>query len=60
LVLLAGGEELVRREVSAARPTFTVQAPVKAGPLEIRLEAGLNGPIQDRVLLRDAVVLVKP
>ena len=60
MVLVGGGEELARREITASRPNLTVQVPVKPGPLELRLEAGLNGPIQDRVRLRDAVVLIKP
>jgi len=52
--------ELARERINGDRPTVEVSAALdapKGSTLRIRLEEGENGPIQDRVLLRQAIVI---
>lgn len=61
LVGLVNGVEAVREPLSAGRPRVGVVIPV-GGPspamLTLRVESGKGGPIQNRVLLRGAMVLL--
>jgi hypothetical protein len=52
--------ELARERLNGDRPVVEVNAALdapKGSILRIRLEAGENGPVQDRVLLRQAIVI---
>lgn len=52
--------ELARERLNGDRPMVEVNAALdapKGAVLRIRLEAGENGPVQDRVLLRQAIVI---
>jgi len=59
LVVSCEGREVTRGHLSGAHPVTRISTPVSGPTLTIRLDAGLNGPILDRLLLRDAVILVR-
>lgn len=60
LVILSGGAELYRQTIDAEYPEHRVNIELpEGGELIVRLEAGANGPILDRVELRNAEVLVE-
>ena len=40
-------------------PLASAVAGVSAATLEIEIDPAINGPVMDRVLLRDAIVFVK-
>lgn len=48
-----------RYRVSGAEPTAMINTPASGPSLMIRLDPGVNGPILDRLLLHDAVILVR-
>lgn len=54
-----GWTELVRVRLNAARPSaeFNVELPPGPARLRLKLEPGADGTIQDRVVLRDALLL---
>jgi len=57
LIVTVAGKEAARKRLTVKSPTVSVNIP--AGErLEIRIESGVNGPVLDRVTLRDAVVHV--
>jgi hypothetical protein len=60
LVVLSEGTEVGRVHLSGSHPTARIRSPVSGPTLTIRLDAGINGPILDRLRLRDAVVLIRP
>lgn len=52
--------ELARERINGDHPMVEINAALdapKGSTLRIRLEAGENGPVQDRVLLRQAIVI---
>lgn len=59
VVVLSGEEEVGRVHLTASNPEEAINAPVSGRKLTIRLESGVNGPILDRLLLRDVSVLVR-
>ncbi len=48
-----------RFPVSGSQPVTRINTPISGPELTIRLDPGVNGPILDRLLLRDAVILVR-
>ncbi|MCC6678201.1 MAG: hypothetical protein IT436_13755 [Phycisphaerales bacterium] len=54
-----GWTTLVKERLNAARPSaeFNVELPAGPARLRLKLEPGADGTIQDRVVLRDAVLL---
>jgi len=59
LVILEGDNELYRQTIDAAHPEHRVNVELSGGGLTIRLESGANGPVLDRIELRDAEVLIE-
>jgi len=59
LVVLCEGEQVTSGYLSGSNPAIRINTAVSGSTLTIRLEAGLNGPILDRLLLRDAVILIR-
>jgi len=59
IVVSCEGQEVTRGHLSGARPATRLNAAVSGPTLTIRLDAGINGPILDRLLLRDAVILIR-
>jgi hypothetical protein len=58
VAVLCDGRELWRGRVWADSPeaTFAIDLPARASVLVVRVEEGRGGPIEDRVLLREAMV----
>jgi len=48
-----------RFRVTGLQPLIRINTPAAGRSLTIRLDPGVNGPILDRLLLRDAVILVR-
>jgi hypothetical protein len=59
LVVRDDDAEVFRARLSGEHPTATINVPLAGSELTIELEQGANGPIQDRVLLQRAVLLVQ-
>jgi hypothetical protein len=59
VVVSVQGEEAGRCHVSGDGPVARLNTPVSGPTMTLRLEPGVNGPILDRLLLRDAVVLIR-
>jgi len=57
LVVTVAGKEAARKRLTVKSPTASVNIPA-GGRVEVRIESGVNGPVLDRVTLRDAVVHV--
>lgn len=57
-----GGTELARRRLHADQPRARVNVPLERGKrrVQVRVEAGVGGAVQDRVVLRRAALLVEP
>ena len=57
-----GGKSLAKVHLSGDTPEIEINAELLAGggPLRVTLDPGENGPIQDRVVLRQPLVLVGP
>jgi hypothetical protein len=51
--------EAGRLNITGIAPVGRINVPVSGEGLTIRLDPGVNGPILDRLLLRDAVILVR-
>jgi hypothetical protein len=58
-VVSSGSSEVGRGHVTGTQPVARLNAPLSGRELIIRLEPGVNGPILDRLILRDAVILVQ-
>jgi len=58
-VLLSESTEVGRWHLDGAEPRVLINTPVTGRELTIRLEAGVNGPILDRLRMSDAVILVR-
>ncbi|MFN0133085.1 MAG: hypothetical protein ACKVW3_11250 [Phycisphaerales bacterium] len=58
----AEGTELARRRLHADQPRARVNVPLVRGAkrLRVRVEAGVSGAVQDRVVLHRGAVLVEP
>ncbi len=59
VVVASENSQEQRFEVSGRQPIVRINIPVAGRGLTIRLDPGVNGPILDRLLLRDAVILVR-
>jgi len=59
LIVRIGDEEVYRRRLNAEHPTDTINVPIAGRELIIELTQGANGPIQDRLILRRALLLVE-
>lgn len=59
VVVSVGGEEVGRGHVSGDEPVARLNTPVSGPTMTLRLDPGVNGPILDRLLLRDAVILIR-
>lgn len=58
VIVRAGGDEIARHTISASQPRAAINLTLDgATTLTLDLEPGVNGPIMDRLRLRDAVVL---
>ena len=59
-IVVYGGDEAVGRgHVTGNQPISTLNMPISASTLKIRLEPGVNGPILDRLRLRNPVILTR-
>lgn len=56
---LRSGEQDQRVRLNAENPRHRVNIPLDGGALDIEMDPGVNGPVLDRLRLRDAVILVK-
>ncbi len=59
VVVSSDATETGRGHVTGTQPVTRINTPVSGRELMIRLEPGVNGPILDRLLLRDAVILLR-
>lgn len=59
VVVSTGGNEPERFRVTGLNPVVRINMPASAPGLKLRLDPGVNGPILDRLRLRDAVILVR-
>ncbi len=59
VVVSAENTPTERFDVTGSAPLIRINLPVAGSGLTIRLDPGVNGPILDRLLLRDAVILVR-
>ncbi len=59
LVIRGGDSELWRVRRNAERPTASIGVTVRGSSMTVELTEGANGPIQDRVVLRRAMLLVE-
>ncbi|MCK4872530.1 MAG: hypothetical protein KAS72_07375 [Phycisphaerales bacterium] len=59
-VLLVNDAEVFRQRLDRDHRTAAVNLPLTADALTIRIEGGEFGPIQDRLLIRDAMFLLAP
>lgn len=58
VIVRAGDQQLARYAMSAEQPTIDMNLPVAgAATLTLELDASFNGPVMDRLRLRDAAVL---
>ena len=62
VVIHQGGAELARFEIDAEHPQHSINLPLDAdaaeGDVVVMIEEGVNGPVLDRIKLRDAEVLI--
>jgi hypothetical protein len=56
---LASGQSQKRVRINAENPSHRLSLPVEGRELIVELDPGVNGPILDRLRLRDAAVLVR-
>lgn len=59
LILRVDKQAAEQVHVTADQPTAPINLPLDGRVLSIHLEPGLNGPILDRVILKDPVVLIQ-
>ena len=59
LVILEGDDELFRQTIDAENPEHQINVELSGGELTFRLESGANGPVLDRIELREAEVLIE-
>jgi len=55
----AGGENAARHAISLSQPKALINAEVAGQSLSITLDPAVNGPVMDRLRLRDAVVFIE-
>lgn len=60
LVIEVDEQEVLRERLHRGRPTIEFSVPVRGRELTIRIEPGAYGPIQDRVILERALILLAP
>jgi len=58
LVIECAGRELFREHLTPGRPTASINVPITGRDFAITLNAAAHGPIQDRLVLRQAMFLV--
>jgi hypothetical protein len=59
LVLRCGDEEVYRQRINGNQPTDAINVPIAGRSLTIELTEGDHGPIQDRLVLRRALLLIE-
>ena len=59
VIVSSEDHEPQRFRISGQQPMIRINTPATEPALNIRLDPGVNGPILDRLLLRDAVILVR-
>ncbi len=59
VVVTSEEAEPQRFRVTGLNPMIRINMPAAAPALKLRLDPGVNGPILDRLLLRDAVILIR-
>jgi len=59
LVITHGQAETVTGHINGDQPRVRLNSPITGRVMNIRLDPGVNGPILDRLRLRDAVILQK-
>ncbi len=59
MIVLNDEIEIGRYHLNDQNPLTHINLPISGAKLVFRLESGVNGPILDRLLLRDAVILLK-
>jgi len=59
LVIADGRGELARHHLNADQPTVSINVELRDRKLILTLDEGLNGPVFDRLTLRDAYLLVE-
>ncbi|MCI0362335.1 MAG: hypothetical protein L0Y44_16150 [Phycisphaerales bacterium] len=57
LVVRSNDDEVFRTRLNEAQPAATINVPLTGRELTIEITEGANGPIQDQVILRRAMVL---
>lgn len=60
LVIIVDEKEVLRERLNRARSSIEFAVPLRGRTLTIRLEPGAYGPIQDRVILERALILLSP
>jgi len=58
LIITSGAGDEYRYRLHAGQKQVLINIPVRDGWLRVRLDPGVNGPILDRLLLRDAILLI--
>lgn len=58
LIIRQGEQEVARQAIDTELPRVELNLPVAAGPLQIELDPGVNGPVLDRLRIDLAEVLV--
>lgn len=60
LIVEVDGKEAARHHLTAENRAADVNVKCRGSVLQLRVESGANGPIMDRLRLRDPVILIKP
>lgn len=59
LIIRVDDRVLLRRRITGQDPRVSIRVPVHGRKLTIELDPGANGPVMDRLLLRDAILFVQ-
>jgi len=59
VIVRGDGRVLAQQHLSAEHPAASINVPVDGINLEVELQAGANGPVLDRVVIEQGVVLVE-